>query len=177
MSFLSKWYTAIFGKELTPQQIVRRNQRLISRTIQKIERERYNLEREEKKQIQEIKRMAQKNQPDFVRSLANDLVRLRGQLKKLLKMKQNLQGVSIHLRSLETQQSITEALYQATKVLRGMNNRLNMPKVQAILKEFEKQSQVMEIKGDMIGETIDDVAGVEDDAEERYVGELMSCSM
>lgn len=162
-----KWWTWLFGKELTPHQIIRRNQRLVNKAIRNVERERYNLERQEQKQILEIKRMAQKNQPEVVRAMANDLVRLRNQIKKLLKMKQNLQGVSLQLQTLESQQSISQALCQATMVLRGMNRQLNMPRIKAILKEFEKQTQIMEIKEEIINETMDEVAGQEEDGEER----------
>lgn len=168
MPSVTKLWTWLFGKQLTPQETIRRNQRLINKAIRNVERERYNLDRQEQKQILEIKRMAQKNQPEVVRSMANDLVRVRGHLRKLLKMKQNLQGVSIQLQTLESQQSISRAVFHATMALRAMNKQMNMPKMQAVLKEFEKQSQVMEIKEDMINETMDDVTGFEEDGEERY---------
>lgn len=161
-----KLWDWLFGKQLNPQELIRHNQRLINKGIRNVDRERYNLERQEQRQIQEIRRMAQKNQPALVRSLANDLVRIRGHLKKLLKMKQNLQGVSIQLQTLETQQSISRAVYNATMVLRNMNKQMNIPRIQAVLKEFEKQNQMMEIKEEMINETMDDVMDHEEDGEE-----------
>ncbi|CAL8087331.1 unnamed protein product [Orchesella dallaii] len=115
------WFTWLVGKPINSKELLRRNQRLVNKAIRNIERERYILEKQEQKQIVEIKRVAQKNQPDVVRALANDLVRTRNHIKKLIKMKANLQGVALQLTTLEAQQSIMQAVHHATLVLRGLN--------------------------------------------------------
>ncbi len=46
---------------------------------------------------------------------------------------------------------------------------MNLPQIQRILQEFEKQSDVMEMKEEMMNEAIDDALEDEGDEEERLV--------
>lgn len=41
-----------------------------------------------------------------------------------------------------------------------MNKKLNLPKLQTIMKDFEKQNEKMEMTGEMMGDAIDDAMGV-----------------
>lgn len=45
-----------------------------------------------------------------------------------------------------------------------------MPQIQKIMMEFEKQSEIMDMKEEMMSDAIDDAMGDEDDEEERWVG-------
>lgn len=44
--------------------------------------------------------------------------------------------------------------------------QLKLPQIQKIMMEFEKQSEVMEMKEEMMNDAIDDAMGDEDDEEE-----------
>lgn len=44
---------------------------------------------------------------------------------------------------------------------------MNLPQIQRILQEFEKQSDVMEMKEEIMNDAIDDAMGDEADEEER----------
>lgn len=48
-------------------------------------------------------------------------------------------------------------------------SQLKLPQIQKIMMEFEKQSEVMDMKEEMMNDAIDDAMGDEDDEEERYV--------
>lgn len=51
-----------------------------------------------------------------------------------------------------------------------MNKQMNLPAIQAIMQEFEKQSEMMEMKQEIMDDTVDDVLGdAEDDAERSEV--------
>lgn len=50
--------------------------------------------------------------------------------------------------------------------MQNMNRQLNMPQIQKILQEFEKQSEIMDMKEEMINEHIDDAMEDEGDEEE-----------
>lgn len=50
--------------------------------------------------------------------------------------------------------------------MQSMNRQLNMPQIQKILQEFEKQSEIMDMKEEMINEHIDDAMEDEGDEEE-----------
>ncbi len=49
-----------------------------------------------------------------------------------------------------------------------MNTKLNLPQLQKIMMEFEKESEIMDLKEETISDTIDDVLGEGDEEEVRY---------
>lgn len=46
------------------------------------------------------------------------------------------------------------------QAMRVMNRRLNLPNMQKVLMEFEKQNERMEMTSDMMGDAIDDAMEV-----------------
>ena len=50
-----------------------------------------------------------------------------------------------------------------------MNGKLNMPQLQKIMMEFERESEIMDLKEETISDTIDDVIGDADDEEVTYI--------
>ncbi len=46
---------------------------------------------------------------------------------------------------------------------------MKLPQIQKIMMEFEKQSEIMDMKEEMMNDAIDDAMGDEDDEEEGYV--------
>ena len=51
-----------------------------------------------------------------------------------------------------------------------MNKRMNLPQLQKIMMQFERESEIMDLKEETISDTIDEVMG-EDDEEEVREGE------
>jgi len=47
--------------------------------------------------------------------------------------------------------------------------QLKLPQIQKIMMEFERQSEIMDMKEEMMNDAIDDAMGDEDDEEERSV--------
>ena len=47
--------------------------------------------------------------------------------------------------------------------------QMKLPQIQKIMMEFEKQSEIMDMKEEMMNDAIDDAMGDEDDEEERCV--------
>lgn len=50
-----------------------------------------------------------------------------------------------------------------------VNRQLKLPQIQKIMQEFEKQSEIMDMKEEMMSDAIDDAMGDEADEEERCV--------
>ena len=48
----------------------------------------------------------------------------------------------------------------------NMNKQMKLPEIQKIMQEFEKQSEIMDMKEEMMSDVIDDALGDEDDEEE-----------
>ncbi|RUS22314.1 vacuolar sorting protein DID4 [Endogone sp. FLAS-F59071] len=68
--------------------------------------------------------------------------------------------------TLRSNQQMAEAMKGATKAMASMNRTMNLPAIQNIMMEFEKESEIMDMKEEMMNDVIDDVMEEEDDAEE-----------
>nr|CAG4650600.1 EOG090X0H8I [Sida crystallina] len=166
-SFRMEW---LFGKRLTPDEMLRRNQRSLNKAIRDLDRERMKMEQQEKKIIADIKKMAKDGQMDAVKIMAMDLVRTRRYVKKFMLMRANIQAVSLKIQTLKSQNAMAEAMKGVTKAMQSMNKQLKLPQIQKIMQEFEKQSEIMDMKEEMMSDAIDDAMGDEGDEEERQFG-------
>ncbi len=50
--------------------------------------------------------------------------------------------------------------------MRTMNKQINLPEIQKIMTEFERESEMMDLKDEMMNDAIDDVMEGDDDEEE-----------
>ncbi|KAG4065757.1 hypothetical protein HA402_012435 [Bradysia odoriphaga] len=156
----------LFGKKMTPDEMMRKNQRALNRAMRDLDREKMKMEQQEKKIIADIKKLAKEGQMDAVKIMAQDLVRTRRYTKKFMLMKANIQAVSLKIQTLKSQNTMAQAMKGVTKAMQNMNRQLNLPQIQKILQEFEKQSEIMDMKEEMINEHIDDAMEDEGDEEE-----------
>lgn len=156
----------LFGKKKTPEELLRQNQRALTRAVRDLDRERAKMEGQEKKLIADIKKAAKDNQMDSVKIMAKDLVRTRRYVKKFILMKANIQAVSLKVQTLKSQNAMANAMKGVTRALTSMNRQMNLPQISKIMQEFEKQSEIMDMKEDMMNEVMDDAMGDEDDEEE-----------
>merc|ERR1719419_2055484 len=110
--------------------------------------------------------MAKQGQMDAVKIMAKDLVRTRRYVKKFIMMRANIQAVSLKIQTLKSNNSMAQAMKGVTKAMATMNRQLKLPQIQKIMMEFERQSEIMDMKEEMMNDAIDDVMGDEDDEEE-----------
>uniref|UniRef100_A0A2M4BYX9 Putative vacuolar assembly/sorting protein did4 n=1 Tax=Anopheles marajoara TaxID=58244 RepID=A0A2M4BYX9_9DIPT len=156
----------LFGKRMSPDEMMRKNQRALNKAMRDLDREKMKMEQQEKKIIADIKKLAKENQMDAVKIMAKDLVRTRRYVRKFMLMKANIQAVSLKIQTLKSQNAMGEAMKGVTKAMTNMNRQLNMPQIQKILHEFEKQSEIMDMKEEMINDAMDDAMEDEGDEEE-----------
>lgn len=156
----------LFGKRISPDEMMRKNQRALNKAVRDLDREKMKMEQQEKKIIADIKKSAKEGQMDAVKIMAKDLVRTRRYIKKFMLMKANIQAVSLKIQTLKSQNTMAQAMKGVTKAMQNMNRQLNMPQIQKILQEFEKQSEIMDMKEEMINDVIDDAMEDEGDEEE-----------
>jgi len=81
-------------------------------------------------------------------------------------MRANIQAVSLKIQTLKSQNAMAQAMKGVTKAMGNMNKQMKLPEIQKIMMEFEKQSEIMDMKGEMMEDAIDDVMGDEEDEEE-----------
>lgn len=67
---------------------------------------------------------------------------------------------------------MAEAMKGATKAMGAMNRQMNLPKIQQIMMQFEKESELMDMKDEMMGDAIDDA--FEEDEDEAESDEIVN---
>merc|ERR1712137_1225984 len=117
--------------------------------------------------------MAKKNEMATVRTMAKDLVRTRNTCKKFMVMRANIQAVSLKIATIKSQHAMAEAMKGVTKAMGRMNKNMKLPQIQKIMQEFEKQSEMMNMKEEMMNDVMDDAMGDEDDESEAVVNKVL----
>lgn len=76
---------------------------------------------------------------------------------------------------MRSNQSMSEAMAGVSKAMRSMNKSLNLPQIQKIMMDFERESEMMDMKEEMMNDAIDDAMEDEDDEEEMegIVGQVL----
>merc|ERR1711976_390085 len=143
-------------KSKTPAQLLRENQRVINRAIRDMDRERVKLEQQEKKITTDIKKQAKNGQIEVVKVMAKDLVRTRGNTKKFMMMKANLQGVGLKIATMKSTQDMATAMAGVTKAMGKMNKQMNLPQFQKIMQQFERENEKMEMKSELMEDAVND---------------------
>ncbi|KAA8572536.1 hypothetical protein EYC84_003146 [Monilinia fructicola] len=102
---------------------------------------------------------------------AKDLVRTRRYVEKFYSMRTQLQAISLRIQTVRTNEQMMQAMKGATGVLGSMNRSMNLPALQRIAMEFEKENDIMDQRQEMMDDAIDDVTGLEDEEEGEEVVE------
>ncbi|EPQ58500.1 Snf7-domain-containing protein [Gloeophyllum trabeum ATCC 11539] len=155
----------LFGRTVTPAERLRQHQRALAKAQRELDRERSKLEQQEKKLVMDIKKSAKAGQMNACKVMAKDLVRTRRYVQKFYQMRTQLQAVGLRIQTLRSNQQMAEAMRGATRAMASMNRGLNLPAIQRIMNEFEKESSMMDMKEEMMSDAVDDV--MEDDLEDE----------
>ncbi len=62
-----------------------------------------------------------------------------------------------------------QSMKGATSLLGSMNRQMNLPALQRIAMEFEKENDIMDQRQEMMDDAIDDVTGLEDEEDSEEV--------
>lgn len=159
---------------MTPAERLRKHQRALEKTQRELDRERVKLENQEKKLVQEIKTCAKNGQMGPLRVKAKDLVRTRRYVSKFYQMRTQLQAISLRIQTVRSNEQMMQSMKGATSLLGSMNRQMNLPALQRIAMEFEKENDIMDQRQEMMDDAIDDVTGLEDEEEgEEVVNQVL----
>ncbi|GAB1196834.1 hypothetical protein APSETT444_006112 [Aspergillus pseudonomiae] len=162
-----------FGKRMTPAERLRKHQRALDRTQRELDRERTKLENQEKKLVQDIKKSAKNGQIGACKIQAKDLVRTR----RIVPRRTN-SGTRYSLDVVQTVRSneqMMQSMKGATMLLGSMNRQMNLPALQRIAMEFERENDIMDQRQEMMDDAIDEATGMEgeDEDSEDIVKEVL----
>ncbi|KAG7338302.1 Snf7 family protein [Nitzschia inconspicua] len=157
----------LLGKEKPLKEVLRENKRMITRAIRELDREKMQLEKEEKRLTIEIKKAAKEQQMTSVKIMAKDLVRTRQYITKFIEMRSHLQGCSLKLQTVKSHHAMAEAMKSTAKAMHKMNKAVDVPAINKMMADFEKENAKTEIMQEIMGDTIDDALGDENNEEEE----------
>lgn len=165
----------IFGKEKPLKEVMRENKRMITRAVRELDREKVALEREEKRLTMEIKKAAKDQQMSSVKIMAKDLVRTRQYITKFIEMRSHLQGCGLKLQTVKSHQAMAEAMSSTAKAMAKMNKAVNVPAINKMMAEFERENAKTEMMQEIMGDAIDDALddGENEDEEDRIVSQVL----
>ncbi|KAH7158637.1 Snf7-domain-containing protein [Fusarium sp. MPI-SDFR-AT-0072] len=153
---------------MTPAERLRKNQRMLDKAIRELDQMRVKLEKQEKTLIQQIKTSAKNGQMGACKIQAKDLVRTRRYVEKFYSMRSQLQKISLRLQTYRTNEQMMQAMKGATMALGSMNKSMNLPQLQRIAMEFERENDIMDQRQEMMDDAIDDAmdVGIEEEGDE-----------
>ena len=79
-----------------------------------------------------------------------------------------------HAKTVRSNEQMMQSMKGATSLLGSMNRQMNLPALQRIAMEFEKENDIMDQRQEMMDDAIDDVTGLEDEEEgEEVVNQVL----
>ena len=89
-------------------------------------------------------------------------------------MRTQLQAISLRIQTVRSNEQMMQSMKGATTLLGSMNRQMNLPALQRIAMEFERENDIMDQRQEMMDDAIDDVTGLEDEEEgEEVVNQVL----
>jgi charged multivesicular body protein 2A len=151
----------------TPKQVLREHKRTLERAIRELAKEQKLMEKQEIKVKADIKKAVEARQMGAVRVMAKDLVRTRRYVSKFRAMQAQLQMVSLRIQTLQSTQAMATAMRGCVRAMHSLNRQLNLPQLQRIMMDFEKQSYIMDAKEELMGDALEEALGADEDEDEE----------
>ncbi|CAL9733798.1 DOA4-independent degradation protein 4 [Monosporozyma servazzii] len=151
------------GKQMTPQERLRKNIRSLQRTQRELDREIAKLQQQTKKLQNDIKKSVQTDQLTAAKVQAKDLIRSTNYITRFQNVKLQLQAIELRIQTIKSNDAMVKSMTDAGRILNHMNQGIQLPNLQRIVMDFEKQSDIMDQKQEIIDETMEDTMGVDED--------------
>jgi len=162
-----------FGKKKSLKEQLRENKRMITRAIRELDRETRSLQKEEQRLTIEIKKMAREGQMKAVKIMAKDLVRTRQYVTKFIEMRSQLQGCALKMQTVKSHAAMADAMSSTALAMKKMNKAVDVPAINKMMMEFEKENMKSEMMQEMMGDAIDDVMDGDEEEEDAIVGQVL----
>ncbi|CDR94012.1 flavoprotein domain containing protein, putative [Babesia bigemina] len=163
----------IFQSSLSDR--LRETKHEINRATRELERQRLKYEREEKSLVQKLKSEAKNGRMQNVRLMAKDLVRNRKLALHYANMKSQMGGIMSQLQNAQSTNMMATSLKNVNKLIAKVSNKTDIAEFQTIIQSLGKESEVINLKLDVMAETLDnslmDVDSV--DEEEKIISQIL----
>ena len=116
------------------------------------------LQEEEPNILSDIKVLALKQLHGPAKIRAKDLARLRKQMSHLYALNSQLKSITMQLSSFRSNSVAMEALKRSTQSLKAVGDSINIKDVMSMVKDFTRESEVLNTKNDMMQNAIDEAS-------------------
>jgi charged multivesicular body protein 2A len=72
-------------------------------------------------------------------------------------MRSNLQGLNLKMQTMKTSHEMAQAMGKMSKAMKAMNKAMNVPKMQELMTEFQRQEMALGMTQEMMDDVVDDV--------------------
>lgn len=174
MAFVN-WVRDLFGLK-TPQERLREYRHEVDHTVREVNREIQNMNRMSRNLTADLERAGATQELELARLKARNIVRIKRQILKLSMVVSRLQDISINTQVIGSQIVVTSSIQKITSLLRNVDEAMSLAKFNKIATEFQRQSDIMQIKEETVDDTMDaafDEDGTEDDQTEELVNKML----
>lgn len=162
----------IFGKVDEKEQ-ERKDRRGLRTATRELATDYRQLERKEKELESQIKSLAKAGQPEACKILAKQLVQLRKQKTKNTGASTVISAVSSKNSQARSMQTMSKAMATTARTMADVNARMPVQQVAKDMREFGQQSAMMDMRGELIDETLDSMLDIDENEEERVIDQVL----
>ena len=94
-------------------------------------------------------------------------MRTRQYITKFIEMRSHLQGCALKLQTVKSHHAMADAMKSTAKAMHKMNKAVDVPAINKMMQDFERENAKTEIMQEIMGDTIDDALGGEENEEEE----------
>jgi len=165
----------LWGTPLTPTEMMNKSRKSLRQAVRGIEREIERIQDREPDLKLQMKNYARQGKVQAVKLLAKELIRLRNAENKLLSVKIQLESTQHQIESLSSTAAMTAAMKTSVRAMYAMNKQVDAKALQRIMMEFDKQSEFMDMKQEIMNDTIDAAVQGEgdEDAEDMEISRVL----
>ena len=147
-----------------------RNQKImIDKSRKGIERERNKLQYQNKKDLEQIKKLALAGKHEEAKKLAQNINRQNNQIKNFDKISGQMKGMSSKVQQVNTYNKMGDAMESCSNALNFANQNINMDKIKMNSKNMMLQNEKLNMKGEMINDALDNIFNDEDEEETNEI--------
>lgn len=154
----------IYGTPMSAEEQRKKAQSIIGKSVVQLEMACEDSDERQKNLIREIKRDAKTHGDNVVvRAKAKQLVRMRNQRVKMMEVQFKMQSIGETLVTMSALQDVQVAMQSAARALHVLNQQINLQVVQKMMQQFERDTEIMEAKDELISDTLNEMGAQEED--------------
>lgn len=165
----------LFAAPKSAEDYFRECERTLRVGIRSLERNSDHLQEECDTKRDQAKDAIRANDKDECAMHVKQLIRYKNARRRMVHLIGRMNEMLINIKLLKTTQEMQEAMLQVTKAMVMVNEGVNLRGMQQLIREFEKQSMMMEDKQQQMEDTMDGSMAQfdDDDAQKEMVQQVM----